>query len=266
MVSQGTLLRTVQYRAQRKLDDTYRQLANAVHALILRHAAPDQHGILRLALPSRAAILAGLSGLLNAALPALFRDIGEAMSAARDAAQADVAPLPPDLTHELNRASVIYRSLSVAQMGVISQTGALLSRGIALGHTARRIADSVRQYFSPFYSTYRSETGKLLHTARKGAIEHWPGRAGMASQHARMKMLTETTDAHARTMVQLAQRDGMGLRWRLSGNHPKTDVCDGHARRDSGYGRGIYLPGDLPPLPTHNRCRCSVEAVPLVPR
>lgn len=42
------------------------------------------------------------------------------------------------------------------------------------------------------------------------------------------------------------------VQWKLSGTHPKTDICDRHARVDAyGVGAGIYPKGEAPKPPAH---------------
>ncbi|MBA3580732.1 MAG: hypothetical protein H0W42_12205 [Gemmatimonadaceae bacterium] len=86
----------------------------------------------------------------------------------------------------------------------------------------------------------------------------------MASQHPRLVALYQTTAAHGRQMAFIAERDGHGLRWRLSRNHPGHVPCVVNDERDMGFGRGIYRTADFPTIPQHPRCRCYSESVPLV--
>lgn len=83
----------------------------------------------------------------------------------------------------------------------------------------------------------------------------------MSSQHARLVMLTETTRSHSEAMIRTALRDGSYLKWNLSSAHAHSDVCDSKARADLGYGRGVYPANQVPPIPTHPRCRCYLSSV-----
>lgn len=51
-----------------------------------------------------------------------------------------------------------------------------------------------------------------------------------------------------------------GVRWYLSGSHPKPDICDDLANRDLGLGPGVYRPRDVPRKP-HPQCFCYVTPI-----
>lgn len=53
----------------------------------------------------------------------------------------------------------------------------------------------------------------------------------------------------------------IGMKWVLSKSHPLTDICDDLAAHDEGLGRGVYSPGDEPPLPAHPNCICTLVPV-----
>lgn len=49
--------------------------------------------------------------------------------------------------------------------------------------------------------------------------------------------------------------------WRLSAAHPEQDICDEHATRDVGFGKGNYPPGSVPQYPPHPQCLCYLVPV-----
>ena len=53
----------------------------------------------------------------------------------------------------------------------------------------------------------------------------------------------------------------IGMKWVLSHNHPVVDICDTLAEYDGGLGRGVYPPGNEPPLPAHPNCICTLVPV-----
>ena len=53
----------------------------------------------------------------------------------------------------------------------------------------------------------------------------------------------------------------IGMKWVLSKSHPLTDICDDLAAHDEGLGRGVYSPGDEPPMPAHPNCICTLVPV-----
>jgi len=262
----GRRLAQVQLDGHREVDKVFAPLSIAIAAVVMRYATPDQYGILRLTLPARAAILAEVGRLLDETRGKLLPVILASVQAARDAAQEGVEPVPVPITEQMDEVVTVSRALTTDRQSVLDQTGALLLVGIAAKMAASMVASRVRQYFSPWFSTYRDANGKLLHTNRLGAVAQWPGRSGMASAHVRLVMLTETTRSHSEAMIRTALRDGSLLKWNLSGAHSRSDVCDSKARADSGYGRGVYLASQVPAIPSHPNCRCWLSSVqPRVP-
>jgi len=266
MVSQASRLAEVQVQGQRRIDAIYAPLALAIADAVMRWSVPDVRGIPRLSLFARFLILSEIGRLLDAVRIPLTLAILDTTRRAENVAQIQTTPIGRDTAANNTARGVIYRALGTDRTSVIGQTGALLARGVAAGAAARTITRTIQQYFSPWFSGYRDKTGALLHTDRVGAITSWPGRAGMASQHARTILLTEATRAHSNTILRLATRDGVGVRYHVSTAHAKSDVCSDNARRDNGYGRGIYRSGDAPKIPIHVNCRCSYSTVPLVER
>ena len=53
----------------------------------------------------------------------------------------------------------------------------------------------------------------------------------------------------------------IGMKWVLSKSHPLTDICDDLAAHDEGLGRGVYSPGNEPPMPAHPNCICTLVPV-----
>lgn len=264
MPTAGERLAAVQLGGHRAVDAIYGPLASELEQLVLRHTTRDPDGVLRLSLQARAAILRDLDTRLNAVRGDLFTVVREAMKAAVLAAQVDVAPLSPIETTMLASSGQSWLALDTDRPSVIGQTAALLLRGVVQQLPAKDIAKQVKQYFSPFFAPRRDASGAVLRE-REGAVRSWPGRAGMASQHPRLVMLSETTAAHGRTMRRLARRDGQLLRYTLSLKHLERDACDANARQDVGFGPGLYLPDDAPSVPAHPRCRCYFENAGKVP-
>jgi hypothetical protein len=265
MPSQGQRLAQVQLDGHRAIDAVYQPLSIAIVAAVMRRATPDANGILRLSLPARAAILLDVGRLIDQTRLNVFSAILAAAQTASLAAQVGAEPLARHEMTEIALATHLSAApaLRTDRESVISQTGALLVKGIAAGGLASKVAKTVKEYFSPWFSEYRSETGKLLHTDRLGAVRHWPGMSGAASQHARLVLLTETTAAHGRTVKRIAERDDLGLKWNLSRRHPGHAPCVENAERDSGFGPGIYESRDFPSIPQHPRCRCYASTAEL---
>jgi hypothetical protein len=69
---------------------------------------------------------------------------------------------------------------------------------------------------------------------------------------------TEITRAHAQAAEMSAAMNPFvqGLRWNLSGSHPRTDICDTNAAGGAN-GDGVYPLGAVKPtLPAHPHCLC----------
>lgn len=50
------------------------------------------------------------------------------------------------------------------------------------------------------------------------------------------------------------------VRWRMSSTHPRTDICDLHAKVDKyGIGPGLYPKAKAPKPPAHPFCRCKLS-------
>ncbi|AZS15356.1 hypothetical protein [Paenibacillus lutimineralis] len=52
-----------------------------------------------------------------------------------------------------------------------------------------------------------------------------------------------------------------GMKWVLSGSHPVPDICDDLANADHGLGKGVWPPGQEPPMPAHPNCLCVLISV-----
>ncbi|MGG3839661.1 retron-type reverse transcriptase [Paenibacillus thiaminolyticus] len=52
-----------------------------------------------------------------------------------------------------------------------------------------------------------------------------------------------------------------GMKWLLSNNSDPCHVCKRFAEADHGLGRGIWPPGEEPPMPAHPNCMCTLVSV-----
>lgn len=261
MNATGRRLGEVQYQGHVAIDRAYAPLSLAIAEVVMRYAIPDQYGILRLSLPARALILNEVGRLLDETRGKLLPVILASVQAARDAAQEGYEPVPLPFGEGLDEITTVSQALTTDRQSVLDQTGALLLAGIVARQAASMIASRCRQYYSPWFSQYRDVNGKVLHADRVGAIQHWPGKSGLASAHSRLIMLTETTRAHGKVMVRLAERDNLLLKWNLSPQHRDADACSTNARRDNGQGPGVYEARSFPAIPQHPRCRCFASTV-----
>jgi hypothetical protein len=123
---------------------------------------------------------------------------------------------------------VVYNS-EVAINGAVDR---LVNSAIARGLSAREFALEARPYINPFT----------------------PGGV----QYAAMRLARTEINNAAHAVAVDAQRDKpwvTGMRWHLSGSHPRPDVCDQLAKGSNG--KGIYETDAVPAKP-HPHCFCFV--------
>jgi hypothetical protein len=120
---------------------------------------------------------------------------------------------------------------------------------------------------APEYSL-RAATEQLVNELRTAAPEEIDGIVERfvlekARYQARMIARTETIAAYRRAFV--AEQENkphvVGIRWTLSGSHPRPDVCDILAGQDLyGMGPGGY-PKDAVPEHPHPLCTCGISSI-----
>ena len=125
--------------------------------------------------------------------------------------------------------------------------------GIRRGESPEVIARAIRQYVDPAYAPIKyQKNGRIIRTAA--------GRQQRsAAEIARTLVRTETSRVHGESTKFRA--DGtpgvIGVRWRLSAQHPGKDPCDQNATNDDyGLGPGTYPVDQVPMHPNHPRCLC----------
>jgi hypothetical protein len=113
-----------------------------------------------------------------------------------------------------------------------------INRGVALGRSAREIANSVRSMINPNV---------------KGGVSYAAMRLGR----------TELNNAFHTATILRASDDPWtkGFKWHKSSSHPRPDPCDALADDDhDGLGAGIFLPKNVPGKP-HPQCLCYLTVV-----
>ena len=256
-----TILGAVQQRGHRDVDAIYDPLSLAVAAAVLARSRDDV--LPRMSIP---AIVAQIGRTIDAARPALTATVDAALVRAGQAARPGEGVTPAAAPRLLLASRQrVAASLTTDRAGVLRQTTALLLTGAQRELRAAVIAKTVQQYFAPFFAPRRDSGGVLRREGRSGAVQSWPGQAGMASQHARLVMLTETSAVYNGTLIAVADRDDELLRYTLALRHTDRDLCDEWARVNTGYGPGIYRASDAPAIPNHPRCRCYYEPAGKVP-
>lgn len=90
-----------------------------------------------------------------------------------------------------------------------------------------------------------------------------PDVPGGASYAASRLARTEINNAHHETTKRLAQERPwmLGLKWNLSGSHPRPDECNDYAEQDTdNLGPGVFKPENAPSKP-HPQCLCYLSHV-----
>jgi hypothetical protein len=159
-------------------------------------------------------------------------------------------------------AALIRNRLARARVGMLDQISRVLDAAIQTGRSAKDVALHVSQYLAPYFSTRRAETGGLLRAGRVGIAPNYPAGSGLASYPARFIATEEVALAHGNTVKRNAERlPGWFLKWTLAPGKRHRDTCDANAKRDVGFGKGIYR-GDSPPIwPEHRSCRCVLVPI-----
>jgi hypothetical protein len=210
---------------QAQLTSTLRAIREAQHALWEQGVGPLITDRLRDA--QFAAIQAGMfmDDVLFEALPANQAEIMRA--SARAMAQTGLEAEAARISQELSPR--VYRNADLASR-VIEQT---IRSGIIQGLSARELAATVARFIRP------TTPGGISYAAMRLAR-------------------TELNNAFHQRQIAIAQNKPWveGVKWNLSGSHPKTDLCDVFAHDDAyGLGSGVFPPDDVPSKP-HPHCLC----------
>lgn len=151
------------------------------------------------------------------------------------------------------------------------QTRALIDQRVRMAinnrESATDLARDLEQFLDPRYKPVRTRAGRIDRRdviARDGQGVYTKTPTGSRGSYpARRLARTEVTRALGQETMQDAAALGRNIRWSLSPSHPKRDICDDYADRDTGNGRGVYTPQDVPTYPPHPQCLCTL--VPVTP-
>lgn len=136
-----------------------------------------------------------------------------------------------------------------------------LIEGISRGEDALSIARDLEQYLRPSKAPIRYlADGRIV----RQNMTATPGRGGYGGTFSRTLARTEVSRVHAAATLEAARitPGNIGMRYRLSGSHPRQDVCSALASADpDDLGPGVYKLQNFPLLPQHPNCLCA--AVPV---
>jgi hypothetical protein len=143
-------------------------------------------------------------------------------------AKAGFATIRAKAANGIPLSSQVYRTQALAT-GLVNR---VVTRGLLLGHGAKEIARDVKGLISP------NVRGGVSYAAKRLAR-------------------TELNNAF-RTAQEQRYADEpwtRGMRWNLSGSHPRRDVCNVNAEQDiHDLGAGVYRVGERPD--SHPNCLC----------
>lgn len=127
------------------------------------------------------------------------------------------------LLNEIPLSSSVYRTEALSRRWVARE----INRGIAQGQSSKELAARVRSMILP---------------NTRGGVSYAASRLGR----------TEINNAFHNTSKRI--NEGLpwvtGVKWYLSGSHPRSDKCDDYANEDSdNLGEGIFKPGNVPSKP-----------------
>ena len=264
-MDQPRALRELQAALQLRIDALYVPLPPQVRRIIRRHTS---RGVLSLVGASLA--YAEIRRLLESVDDRTAPLIAQGVAAVAVIAQQDEPDI--DAAWGLAAGALAARYLYGVQQTLrgsrersVDQVRRVLLRAAQTSRPEAVITLHLEQYVNPWYATRRDAGGALRRVDRTGARVSGPAVPGMAASPARGIMLTETSTAHGEwAIVKAQQTPGALVRWRLSPFHRDVDICDNHARRDNGWGPGIYVASTVPRYPTHPRCACILDVV--IPR
>jgi hypothetical protein len=129
----------------------------------------------------------------------------------------------------------IYRT----QLWMDGRLGKLINATLAAGIDAKSFAKKARDWFNP------NTPGGVRYAALRLAR-------------------TEINNAFHAMTAQKAQSTPWipNCKWHLSGSHPKPDICNVIASRDTGSGAGVYRSEAVPVRP-HPQCMCFITPEPI---
>ena len=132
----------------------------------------------------------------------------------------------------------------------------IIQEAVAIGQDAVKTARMLQQYVRQGAMTLARDYPNMM-KRMKGRIP------GDISYEALRLARTEMTAAFGEGTIAAARvaPSYIGMKWVLSHSHPVVDICDTLAEHDEGLGRGVYSPGNEPPMPAHPNCLCVLVPV-----
>lgn len=134
---------------------------------------------------------------------------------------------------------------------------------ITKGADADSVAELLERYLHPDLRPARDLKGKIIPGQPKYIVTEKPDTMGKGSYPARRLARTEITRSHGAGVMGASQTNPfvIGIKWSLSGSHPKTDECNIQAEHvEAPFGvRGVFPKGGVPRYPSHPMCLCFLS-------
>jgi hypothetical protein len=170
---------------------------------------------------------------------------------------------------------VLFRAVGEQAADVLLESfQATARRGISTDAARRR-----RELSSRVIHNLRDVVEEVEKTIRSGIISGLsprelardvfkfisPTTPGGASYAAMRLARTEINNAFHEQQIRAANKPWVeGVKWNLSGSHPRPDQCNDYASQSDGLGRGVFKTGDVPSKP-HPQCLCYLTYETLSP-
>lgn len=150
------------------------------------------------------------------------------------AAEHSIENLRSRYVNAIDLSDAVYRNQALSNNWV----GKVINNGILTNKSAREIANDVAQFIRPDVPGGVSYAAKRLGRTEINNAFHETTRRAAAAQ----------------PWVE-------GMKWNLSGSHPRPDICNEFADQD-GYnlGSGVYPPNETPGKP-HPQCLCFLTTM-----
>lgn len=132
----------------------------------------------------------------------------------------------------------------------------IIQEGVAAGQDPVKTARLLEKYVRTGRATITADYPEMM--------ERMGGRIPEDLSYEALRLVrTETAAAFGEGTI-VASRVSpsyRGMKWVLSGSHPVPDICDDLAEADHGLGKGVWPPGQEPPMPAHPNCLCFLVPV-----
>jgi len=144
------------------------------------------------------------------------------------------------------RNAKLVLSDTVWKTASLDEVTRIVEQSIAMGLDPRTLAREVKRYLNP-------GVGKPLRdaTRRKFGVKRDVPFEAMRLAVTEMQVAAHEGTIGAYSQIPVCE----GFYWRLSFNHPVTDICDDYANHN---GDGFWKKEEVPPKP-HSFCRCYLE-------